>query len=238
MPLTWKQATVERGLFLEKFAKEVWHGKFEVGAIGPTCKAVRRKMFKHFLPHTRRVVNVGAGTGPMERDLADNERHTRHLKQLKDWIALEPYSPFADFFEETVKDDRVEFHRQYSSVLPIIIHPNSADMVVTTVPRFKNDNDQIEFSRGLFEHVRDGGRYMHAIFNTMPELLAEATKTQLEKILIVPASGQLLPPWLYQLQIIDKPAKNTAYSYGTSPHRNGQVLKKIHLHEDLSSEWE
>ncbi len=207
----------EHWLFTKAFGRELCNWHFQIGAMGPTCAAVRRAIFRQMPAGARHVVNVGAGTGVMERDLGLREHHKR-TASLQRWDALEPDPEFAAFFRRTVHDPRVRFHQEYSSSLPGIIEPESADMMIATVPKLP-PRQQMEFSRQLFEYVRPGGIYLHAIFRNIREPISKATRIRQENIEIIPANGQWLPPQPYLLQIVHKPVSTITYSL-PSTHQN------------------
>ncbi len=190
-------------LFAKNCVREVLNGNYEIGAMGPTCGAVQRAIFTHFPKNIERGVGIGSGTGPFERAFSASS-NTRLFSKLKRWDALEPAPELANFFERTVKDPRVTLHRNFSWDLPKIVPAESADMVLSTVPRL-NDADQIAFSRMAFDCVRPGGRYGHGIFIEMPELIAEATRIPRRRIQVISIPGQMLPPYPYAFHIVDKP---------------------------------
>ena len=202
MGLTLKQWCRERKLFLGKFCRELWNWNFEVGAIAPTCGAVRRAIFRHFPHGVEHVVNVGAGTGVFERDL-NAVYNQRRFHKLHRWDALEPYSPFADFFRATVHDSRVKFHEQYSWHLPGILGKHLPDVLLYTVPKL-NGEDETELTQTMFSCVRPGGLCIRAIFRDVRPEMSQATGIPLEEIDCIPAVGQLLPPKAYQVQIMRK----------------------------------
>ena len=213
-PLSILETVEEHWLFMKAFGREVYNRNFQIGAMGPTCAAVRRAIFRQMPQGIRHVVNVGAGTGVMERDLGLRENRKR-TASLRRWDALEPDPEFADFFRRTIDDPRVKFHQAYSSSLPNIIEPESADMVIATVPKLPKEQ-QVEFSRQLFQFVRPGGIYLHAIFRDITKPMSKATNVPRKDIGIIPANGQWLPPRPYLLQIAKKNPSSKTYSLPSS----------------------
>ncbi|MBI2636276.1 hypothetical protein HYW84_03040 [Candidatus Peregrinibacteria bacterium] len=102
-----------------------------------------------------------------------------------------------------VNDPRVQFHQAYASSLPDILEPECADIVIATVPKLPLEQ-QVEFSRQLFQFVRPGGMYLHAIFRDISGPMSTATNVPHKDIDIIPVSGQWLPPQPYLLQIAKK----------------------------------
>ena len=59
MSLTLAQWAEERWLFAKAFGRELRSNNFRIGAMGPTCGAVRRAIFRQIPRGVRRVVNIG-----------------------------------------------------------------------------------------------------------------------------------------------------------------------------------
>ena len=215
--LTVLQCGRERRLFLQAFFSDIFfRWSFSgVGAIWPTCEAVRSQIFKHFPEGTKRALNVGAGTGVFERDILLG-KHAHRFSHLQQWDALEPHEPFARFFKETVKDSRFRLHAEFSSELPTIVPPESIDIALTTVPMLPKDA-QVEFYREILTTIIPGGRLIHAIFKDVHESMATAGDVSAHNVRVIPAKGQWLPPCDYLVQILDKPSNTIVYRLPDRP---------------------